>query len=76
MNDITNHKPDPEAWIRCSEILTVPLEQCLVIEDGLPGLTGAKECRAHGIYYHRFCTPEKACMEIAEKSIKSFSELI
>lgn len=75
-NDITNHKPDPEVWIRCAEILEVQPNECLVIEDGLPGLTGAKACGARGIYYHRFCKPEKAYMELAEESVRSFSELL
>jgi beta-phosphoglucomutase len=74
--ELTHHKPDPEVWIKSAEMLEIPIEECLIIEDGLPGLTGAKECGARGIYYQRFCRPEKACVEIAEKSIGSFSELL
>jgi beta-phosphoglucomutase len=74
-DDIVHHKPDPEVWVKCSEILEIPLEESIVIEDGLPGLTGAKTCGARGIYYSRFRKPEKACIEIAEKSVESFSEL-
>jgi|GEM_PF-3060290 len=73
---LTHHKPDPEVWIRCAEMLEIPIEKCLVIEDGLPGLTGAKACGAQTVYYHRFCRPEKACMELSEKSVESFSELL
>lgn len=76
VNDIIHHKPDPEVWIKCSEMLGIPLSECLVIEDGLPGLTGAKACGAQSTYYHRFCRPEKACMEIAGKAIEGFSELL
>ncbi len=74
-NDITHHKPDPEVWIRCTEILEVQPNECLIIEDGLPGLTGAKQCGAQTAYYHRFKKPERACIELAEKSVESFSEL-
>jgi beta-phosphoglucomutase-like phosphatase (HAD superfamily) len=74
-NDITHHKPDPEVWIRCAEILEVQPNECLIIEDGLPGLTGAKQCGAQTAYYHRFRKPERACIELAEKSVESFSEL-
>lgn len=73
---VKSHKPDPEVWLKCAEILEVPIDTCLVIEDGLPGLTGAKKCGARGIYYHRFCRPEKACEKLAEKSVESFGELI
>lgn len=75
-NMLTNHKPDPEVWLKCAEMLETPITDCLVIEDGLPGLTGASQCGARGIYYHRFCRPEDACIELAEKSVESFEELL
>lgn len=75
-NMLTHHKPDPEVWLKCAEMLEVPITECLVIEDGLPGLTGASQCGARGIYYHRFCRPEDACIELAEKSVESFEELL
>lgn len=75
-NMLTNHKPDPEVWLKCAEMLETPITDCLVIEDGLPGLTGASQCGARGIYYHRFCRPEKACIELAERSVESFEELL
>lgn len=52
---LIHHKPDPEVWIRCAEMLEIPLSECIVIEDGLPGLTGAKACGVRSVYYHRFC---------------------
>lgn len=75
-NDLTHHKPDPEVWVKCSDMLGVDIKKCLVIEDGLPGLTGAKKCGAQSAYYHRFCRPEKECVEIAGESVESFSELL
>ncbi len=75
-NDLTHHKPDPEVWLKCADLLGVPITDCLVIEDGLPWLTWAKQCGARGIYYHRFCPSEKACEEIAEKNVGSFGELL
>ncbi len=74
-NDITHHKPDPEVWVRCSEILEISITECLVIEDGFPGLTGAKQCGAQTAYYYRFRKAEKSCTELADKSVESFSEL-
>lgn len=75
-NDLTHHKPDPEVWLKCAEMLEVRIAECIVIEDGLPGLTGASQCWARGIYYHRFCRPEKACIELAERSVENFGDLI
>ena len=42
-NDITHHKPDPEVWLRCAEILEVDITHCIAIDDHLPGLTGAQK---------------------------------
>lgn len=75
-NNLTHHKPDPEVWLKCADLLGVPMTDCLVIEDGLPWLTWAKQCGARGIYYHRFCKSDTACEEIAEKSVGCFGELI
>lgn len=75
-NDITHHKPDPEVWLRCAEILEVDITRCIAIDDHLPGLTGAQKAWAHVIYYHRFDTPENSCVERAERSVKSFGDLL
>ncbi|MFA6079986.1 MAG: HAD family phosphatase [Candidatus Gracilibacteria bacterium] len=74
--DLSYHKPDPEVWIRSAERLNVPLSECLVIEDGLPGLLGAKACGARSIYYHHFRHPDKECLKNANYGISDFSQVI
>ncbi|RJP62472.1 MAG: HAD family phosphatase [Ignavibacteriales bacterium] len=39
--DITRSKPDPEIYIKCSQLLSVIPERCLVFEDSLPGIEAA-----------------------------------
>ncbi len=39
--DITRSKPDPEIYIKCSQLLSVTPERCLVFEDSLPGIEAA-----------------------------------
>lgn len=63
-------------WIRCAELLETPPEECIAIDDHLPGLTGAKKAGTQTIYYHRFDRQDKACSEIAEQSVESFYDIL
>jgi HAD superfamily hydrolase (TIGR01509 family) len=40
--DVTHNKPDPEIYVRASEMLGVPPSGCLVFEDSRPGVLSAK----------------------------------
>lgn len=41
-NDITRSKPDPEVFLLAAERLSLPAQDCLVIEDALAGIEAAK----------------------------------
>ena len=41
-DDVTNGKPDPEIYLRAAELLGVPPEQCLAIEDAPAGIRAAR----------------------------------
>ncbi len=40
-DDVNEYKPEPETFIRCSELMNVEPEDCLVYEDGDRGITAA-----------------------------------
>lgn len=40
-DDVQKHKPDPQTYIKCMEFMGLTPEQCLVIEDGIPGIKAA-----------------------------------
>lgn len=40
-DDVTNPKPEPEGYLRAAELLGVPIERSLIIEDSIPGMTAA-----------------------------------
>jgi beta-phosphoglucomutase family hydrolase len=40
-NDVTRHKPDPETFIRCAELMNVSPADCEVFEDGDLGIEAA-----------------------------------
>lgn len=41
-DDVSNHKPAPDTFLRCAELMGVAPEQCLVFEDAISGLKAAE----------------------------------
>lgn len=42
-DDIINHKPHPETFLKCAELMGVKPNDCVVFEDGILGMNAAKE---------------------------------
>ena len=40
--DVDNHKPEPDTFLKCAELLKVKPEKCIVFEDGDRGIEAAK----------------------------------
>ena len=40
--DVVNHKPHPDTFLRCAELMGVEPSECQVFEDGDPGLEAAR----------------------------------
>ncbi len=41
-NNITHSKPDPEVFVKAAQMLCVPCEECLVVEDAVSGAIAGK----------------------------------
>lgn len=41
-DDVTKHKPEPETFLRCAQLINVPAHQCVVFEDADFGVEAAK----------------------------------
>ncbi len=42
-DDIVNHKPHPETFLKCAELMGVKPQDCVVFEDGILGMNAAEE---------------------------------
>jgi beta-phosphoglucomutase family hydrolase len=42
-NDVTRHKPNPDTFLKCAELMGVTPEKCQVFEDGDLGIEAAKK---------------------------------
>ena len=41
-DDVENHKPAPDTFLKCAELMEVKPQACQVFEDGIQGLNAAK----------------------------------
>lgn len=70
-NNITRSKPDPQVFTMAAEMLRLPAEKCLVVEDALAGLQAA----AAGGFDSAGLGPASQSGQ-ATYSLRSFRELI
>ena len=42
-DDILKHKPHPETFLKCAELMGINPEDCVVFEDGILGMNAAEE---------------------------------
>lgn len=70
-NCISRSKPDPEVFVKAAEMLGVPPEHCLVVEDAKAGVhaavAGGMDCAAIG---------DAVCCEQATHRLTTFSDLL
>ncbi|MBO7389686.1 MAG: beta-phosphoglucomutase [Oscillospiraceae bacterium] len=69
-NNITRSKPDPEVFVKASEMLCMPAEKCIVVEDAV---SGAVAGHAGGMKVA--CVGDASKAGAGDFNLKSISEL-
>ena len=69
--NITHSKPDPEVFVKAAQMLCVPCEECLVVEDAV---SGAQAGRAGGMRVA--CVGDAAAEKAGHYNMASFAELL
>ena len=70
-NNITHSKPDPEVFVKAAQMLCVPCEECLVVEDAV---SGAEAGHAGGMQVA--CVGDASQAGAGDFNMKSFAELL
>ncbi|ETP72952.1 beta-phosphoglucomutase [Lachnospiraceae bacterium JC7] len=70
-NNIRRSKPDPEVFLKASEMLSIPPEECLVVEDAV---SGAKAGHAGGMKVA--CLGDASKAKAGDYNLKGFSDLL
>lgn len=70
-NNITRSKPDPEVFLKAAEMLGIPPERCLVVEDAV---SGAEAGHAGGMKVA--CVGDAAKAGAGDYNMSAFAELV
>ena len=72
--DVTKHKPDPEAYLLALEKLSLPGSEVLIFEDSEPGLIAARKANCDSIaFQHEFNSRHD--LSLAIRTISDFNEI-
>ncbi|MGY4884368.1 MAG: HAD family hydrolase [Nanobdellota archaeon] len=72
--DVDNHKPSPDVFLRVAKLLSMKPEDCVVFEDSYSGILAAKVANMKAIGYHGKHNSIKDLID-ADLIIKNFSEV-
>ncbi len=70
-NNITHSKPDPEVFVKAAEMLCMPFERCLVVEDAVAGAEAG-----HAGDMDVACVGDAAAAGAGDYNLAAFKELI
>ena len=70
-NNITHSKPDPEVFVKAAQMLCIPCEECLVVEDAVSGAIAGKR---GGMKVA--CVGDASEAGAGDYNMKSFAELL
>ncbi len=69
-NNITHSKPDPEVFVKAAEMLGIPAENCMVVEDAVSGTEAG-----HRAGMQVACLGDASAAGVGEFNMSAFSEL-
>lgn len=72
-NNITKSKPDPEVFLKAADMLGVPYEKCLVVEDADSGIEAGKRA---GMYTLAVNNAKGADYSLADLSAGKITDYI
>lgn len=70
-NNITHSKPDPEVFVKAAQMLCIPAEDCLVVEDAVSGAIAGKR---GGMKVA--CVGNASIEKAGDYNLTSFAELL
>ena len=70
-NNITHSKPDPEVFVKAAQMLCIPCEDCLVVEDAVSGAIAGKR---GGMKVA--CVGDASAEKAGDYNLASFAELL
>ena len=73
-NNISKSKPDPEVFIKAADMLGIPYDECMIVEDADAGVEAGKRAGMKTLSVHGAKGADVALSDLDEKSIMNFLE--
>jgi len=70
-NNITNSKPDPEVFIKAADMLGIPYEDCMIVEDADAGIEAGKRAGMKTLSVHGAKGADIEIDDLGDESIYS-----
>ena len=74
-DDYGEPKPAPDGFLKAAKVLQVQPQDCVVFEDSIPGIQGARAADMHVVAITHRCNDVRAVTKLADLAVKDFSEL-
>ena len=71
-NNISKSKPDPEVFIKAADMLGIPYDECMIVEDADAGVEAGKRAGMKTLSVHGAKGADISIEDLSEESLISF----
>ena len=71
-NNITNSKPDPEVFLKAADMLCIPYNECMIVEDADAGIEAGKRAGMKTVSVHGAKGSDVEVEDLSKKSLLDF----
>lgn len=75
-DDVLNGKPEPDIFLKAAELLKVPIQQCLVLEDSHAGIVAAKSAGAYAAWIPSTKTINPVTLSLCNTMVNNLADII
>jgi HAD superfamily hydrolase (TIGR01509 family) len=75
-DDVLNGKPAPDIFFKAADILNIPIQQCLVLEDSHAGIVAAKTAGAYALWIPATKTLDPATLSLCDAKMNNLADII
>jgi beta-phosphoglucomutase len=75
-DDVLNGKPAPDIFLKAADILNIPIQQCLVLEDSHAGIVAAKTAGAYAAWIPATKMLDPVTLSLCDTKMNSLVDII
>jgi HAD superfamily hydrolase (TIGR01509 family) len=75
-DDVLNGKPAPDIFLKAADILNIPIQQCLVLEDSHAGIVAAKTAGAYAAWIPATKMFDPVTLSLCDTKMNNLADII